>query len=150
MRSFVEVEDFPHSHTIALEYCIDDDEDAARECQDLRALTKPLIAIYNLEKEVTPREGEKLQLEFNHFAGGIIQMTSARLVQAAKRVKCDDSSGRERNIRFTEIRVGGLTDEQIVDLTGEENEMEEIDTKERMREETKNRFGPNSCKFISY
>jgi len=67
--------------------------------KDLRALTKPLIAIYNLDKEVSPREGEKLQLEFHHYAGGIVQMTAARLVQAAKRVKSDDSNGRERSIR---------------------------------------------------
>jgi hypothetical protein len=41
-------------------------------------LTKPLIAIINLDRAVTPREGEKLQLEFYHEAGGIVRATSAR------------------------------------------------------------------------
>jgi hypothetical protein len=68
------------------------------------------------------------------------------LVQAAKRVKSEESNSRERSIRFSEIRVGGLTDEVIQALTEEETLMEEIDTKERLREETKNRFVP----FLTY
>ena len=138
------MEDFPHSHTLALEYSShDDDENYDRDCQDLRCLTKPLISIINLDREVTPREGEKLLLEFVHEFGGIVRMISARLVQAAKRVKSDDSNSRERAIRFSEVRVGGLTDEVIQALSDDENLMEDTDTKERLREETKNRYdGP--------
>ena len=79
------------------------------------------------------------QLEFSHESGGIVRMTSARLVQTAKRVKYDDSNVRERNVRFSEIRVGGLTGPEIQTCVEEEAQMEELDTKERIREETKNR-----------
>jgi hypothetical protein len=66
-------------------------------------------------------------------------MTSAKLVQTAKRVKYDESNVRERNVRFSEIRVGGLTGSQIQTCIDEEAQMEEFDIKERTREETKNR-----------
>ena len=66
-------------------------------------------------------------------------MTSARLVQTAKRVKYDDSNVRERNVRFSEIRVGGLTGAEVQTCIEQKAQMDELDRNERMREETKNR-----------
>ena len=66
-------------------------------------------------------------------------MTSARLVQTLKRVKYDDSNVRERNVRFSEIRVGGLTGAEVQTCIEQEAQMDELDRNERMREETKNR-----------
>ena len=139
MMSYMELEDLPHGNTLALEYCVDDEEEGQRDSDDLRSLAKPLIAIYNFEHDVAPREGDKLQLEFSHEFGGIVRLKTARLVHTAKRVKYDDTNVRERNVRFSEIRVGGLTEKEIKALMDEENRMEDCDTKERLREETKNR-----------
>ena len=63
MRAYLELEDLPHGNTLALEYCAEDqEEEGNRDCEDLRALTKTLIAIYNFEHDVLPREGDKLQV----------------------------------------------------------------------------------------
>jgi hypothetical protein len=138
MRSYLELEDLPHGNTLALEYCADEDEEGL-DCEDLRVLVKPLIAIYNFEHDVSPRDGDRLQLEFCHEFGGIVRLTSARLVQVSKRVKYDDSNPRERNVRFSEVRVGGLTEKDIQEAIDQESQMEECDAKALIREETKNR-----------
>ena len=74
MRTYLELEDLPHGNTLALEYCAEDqEEEGNRDCEDLRSLTKPLIAIYNFEHDVVPREGDKLQVRFFHLKSGNIQ-----------------------------------------------------------------------------
>lgn len=140
-EAYIELEEIPQGNTLALEYCYPGGDDVEHsECEDLKMLTKKLIAIYNFQFDVPPLEGDKLQLRFTNDFGGIVQLRWAKQIHATKRVKYDDANPRERPVKFSEVRVGGLTDKDLDAFIQDEISMEDNDGQERLREETKNRL----------
>jgi len=146
----LELDELPHNNTIALEYCNFQDDNTAPEeqvCSDLAVLTKRLIAIYNFDFDAAPSGGDRIQLNFAIEYGGVIRLQSAMLVHSAKRVRYEDAQTRERPIKFSEARVGGLSDQTISVLTEEERKMLSCDVKEKLREEMKNNLEESTFSF---
>lgn len=141
-RVSLELDELPHNNTVALEYCNSQDDHSSPEdpvCPDLAVVLKRLIAIYNFDFDVAPSEGDRFRLNFELDFGGIVRLQSAFLVHSAKRVRYEDAQTRERQVKFSETRVGGGLSEQTVQvLTDEERKMHSCDVQERLREETKN------------
>jgi molecular chaperone DnaK (HSP70) len=137
----LELDELPHNNTVALEYCNVQDDHASPEepvCSDLGVVLKRLVAIYNFDFDVAPSEGDRFRLQFEQTFGGIVRLRSALLVHPAKRVRYEDAQTRERQVKFTETRFGGLPEQTLQVLTDEEGKMHACDVQERLREETKN------------
>jgi len=124
----------PQGDTVAIEY---DDTSC-------NLLKQTLIAIYQLQftgNDVSIGKNDDLVLQI------CIQNGMPRL-RRCKWIKRDDNEEEtEVDVRFTETRVGGLSERDLVDYIHTEENMQRSDYEEQKRQEIKNSLEENTYQF---